>query len=135
MGAMLPRPLREMMLWMYRKIGFLFTCTLPFFLSGCSNQSVYSNVTTDITQQNIMSQSSGGRGFSASNWLLMVNRVKLYAPFVIAGSISLGLVLAIITYNAKSVRKRMIGVFIIVIPIITILFVYGISAMWGKLFS
>lgn len=108
---------------------------LSLSLSGCSRQQdVYSNVTNEINEQSMLRQAMGNAGISASSYLNWVNSVKLYAPFIICGSIALGLILGLITQNAKAVKKRIYGVFVVTIPIITFLFVYGISAMYARFF-
>ena len=118
--------------WIFDRVILFMACPV-LFLTGCGHD-VYGEVSKEV-EQVPMEDVLRKVNLSAESYRLFVNRAKLYAPFVIVISISVGIVLGIITQNAKAVRKRVYSVFVIAIPLITFLFVYGISGMYAKFFG
>ena len=71
---------------------------------------------------------------SPLKYLEWCNTMKMYAPIVIVVSILIGIFLVYIFKKDKPIQKVGIFLFIIGIPVIVIVVVYGTCYLYGKLF-
>lgn len=118
----------------------MFFCLFVFimasaFIAGCSDESVYSNVNSEIEIQNIADSQSGISSYLTSErYLNWCQKAKWYAIPIIIVSELVGILLVAVFKNEKSIRKTGIFVFMIGIPVITFVVVYVACYLYGKLF-
>lgn len=104
--------------------------------SACSNQTVYDNVNNEI----IIEQLANGEEvedvqlLTSEQYLRWCNTAKWYAPFIIAGSLFLGVLLFSVFKKEKKIRRAALFVFILGIPVCTIIVVYVVCYLYGKFF-
>lgn len=114
---------------------FLMLLIASTFLIGCSDESVYSNVNSEIEIQNIADSQGGLDGYLTSErYLNWCQKAKWYAIPIIVVSILVGVFLVAVFKNEKNIRKTGIFVFLIGIPVSTLVIVYVACYMYGKLF-
>lgn len=120
-----------------KKVIFLLMIVFGMiFLSGCENNtSVYSDVTGEILQQQSDMAYSDLKNYDWSErYLNWCNQVKWYAPFIILISEGIGIFLVAVFKKSKSIRKTGLFVFIIGIPLVVLITVYGMCYLYGRLF-
>lgn len=115
----------------------LFLCICTLFLGACStdNDSVYDQVTDQLTLDKLEQMSNGVDGYiSASQYLQWCQNAKLYMIPIIVGSELFGIAVVGLFRKEKNIQKWAIRVFVIGIPLIVLLVVYVACYLYGKLF-
>lgn len=101
------------------------------FLSGCSNEQIYNSVTDDISG---LVDGDSSFHWSPEVYLEWCTKIKWYAPIAIMVSIIIGVLMTIIFKKEKNMKKTGIFLFILGIPNIILIVVYGSCYLYGKLF-
>jgi len=107
---------------------------VSLFATGCGGGSIYDNVNDDVTQM-------AGEGLKYDNmsWhdALVASCYDFYmasrhvAPIIIVGSIVFGAALYTLIRKYKALRRGAVFVFIIGIPLVTFVLVYGMAILLG----
>lgn len=104
-------------------------------LTGCSDESVYTNVTTDISIENLQNQTMGTSDLlSSEKYLNFCQKAKWYSIPIIIISILTGIILLKVFKGTKHIQKNAIFIFIIGIPLFALVFVYGTCYLYGRFF-
>ena len=118
--------------WLFCLLLLIMAATM---VAGCSDDSVYSSVNSEIEIQNIADSQSGVSDYLTSErYLNWCQKMKWYAIPVIVVSILIGIFLVTVFKNEKNIRKTGIFVFIIGVPVTTLVIVYAACYLYGKLF-
>ncbi len=111
----------------------MFIGPLSMFLTGCAS--------TSATYQSVLNQSqhelaniSEAASETASMTLgeILYNfalSAKQFAPMVIAGSFALGFILLAIVRKERTWRKKIVGFFIILVPLLMFILSYGLAIL------
>lgn len=119
-----------------RRLVLLITMVFALLtFAGCSMENLYDDVSSDITLQEIADEEYGTDDYRFTerylNWCISV---KWYAPFVICGSMIIGILLMAIFRAEKNISKVGLYVFIVGIPLITFIAVYLMCYMYEHFF-
>ena len=116
------------------RINFIFCCLVPAFLTGCSTStsSIYNGVVNQTEQElnnsknNLASTAKLTLGETLYEFAIST---KSFAPMVIAGSLGVGVLLLLIVRKERNWRKKIIGFFILGIPILMFIISYGLAIL------
>lgn len=104
-------------------------------LTGCTDDSIYSNVNTDISIENLQNQTMGISDLlSSEKYLNFCQTAKWYSIPIIIISILIGIVLLKVFKGTKHIQRNAICIFIIGIPLFTLVFIYGTCYLYGRFF-
>lgn len=113
-------------------IGVSVLCLV--YLTGCGNStsSIYNGVKSQAEQELNSTKNSVAKSVKISLGETLYNfaiTTKSFAPMVIAGSLAIGIILLLIVRKERNLRKKIIGFFILGIPILMFIISYGLAIL------
>lgn len=121
-----------------KKIPILFAMLSSVFLIGCTQVDTDSMLYKQIKNQTETLSQTTSEEFKESASLRtaqvaysILDALKAYAPFIIVGSIVLGILIRHLVNKDVAVRKFALSFFIIGVPVITLFVTYGLAFLCG----
>lgn len=126
---------------LFKKIAVFFLVPAMFIIAGCmmtgcavsEDTDVYQYVKEHTTELQDISGQAKEKGTRSLAQMIFAasDKLKSTAPLIIIGSVLIGLLLLFLFHNEQSMRKHAIFVFILGIPIVDLLLVYGTAWLAG----
>lgn len=113
-------------------VGVMVLCLLTLIGCGTSTSSIYNGVVSQAEQELNSAKNSVSNSAKLTLGETLYNfavSTKSFAPMVIAGSIAIGIVLLLIVRKERNLRKKIIGFFILGIPILMFIISYGLAIL------
>lgn len=121
-----------------KKIPILFALLPSVFLIGCTQVDTDSMLYKQIKNQTEALSQTTSEEFKESASLrtaqmayAILDALKAYAPFIIVGSIVIGMLIRHLVKKDVNVRKFALSFFIIGVPVITLFVTYGLAFLCG----
>ena len=121
-----------------KKIPILFAMLSSVFLIGCTQVDTDSMLYKQIKNQTETLSQTTSEEFKESASLRtaqvaygILDALKAYAPFIIVGSIVIGILIRHLVSKDVAVRKFALSFFIIGVPVIALFVTYGLAFLCG----